>query len=105
MSEEPVTFKKWDSAEYLHTEEDMAGYFDACMEEAGDDPAFIARALGVIARARGMTQLARETGISREGLYKALSGEGNPEFATILKVVHALGLRFSGGAARPPQKP
>ena len=87
-------FRKYDSAEYLKTEEDMAAYFDACIEEAGDDPSFIAQALGTIARARGMTQLARETGISREGLYKALSGEGNPEFATILKVMNALGLKL-----------
>lgn len=87
-------FKKWDSAEYLKTEEDLAEYFDACIEEAGDDPAFIAKSLGTIARARGMSQLARDTGISREGLYKALSGEGNPEFSTILKVMHALGLQL-----------
>ncbi len=85
---------KWDSAEYLKTEEDMAAYLEACLDEAGDDPAFIAKALGVIARARGMTQLARDSGLSRESLYRALSGEGNPEFATIWKVVRALGLRF-----------
>lgn len=88
-------FSRYDSAEYLKTDEDMQAYLDACMEEAGNDPAFIARALGVVARARGMTQLARETGLARENLYKALSGEGNPEFATILKVIHALGLRLS----------
>lgn len=90
---------KWDSASHLKTEEDMADYFHACMEEAGDDPAFIAHALGVIARARGMSQLAKDTGLAREGLYKALSGEGNPEFATILKVIKALGLRLHGGSA------
>lgn len=94
------TFTTWDSAKYLKTEEDMAGYLEACIEESGDDPAFIARALGVVARARGMTQLARDTGISREGLYKALSGEGNPEFGTIVKVVHALGLRIHFGTAQ-----
>lgn len=87
-------FSRWDSAEYLKTEEDMANYLDACMEEAGDDPAFIARALGTIARARGMTQVARDAGLSRESLYRALSGEGNPEFGTILKVVKALGLKL-----------
>ncbi|NWA28867.1 putative addiction module antidote protein [Pseudomonas gingeri] len=87
-------FAKWDSAEYLKTEEDMANYLDACMEEAGDDPAFIAKALGTLARARGMTQVARESGLSRESLYRALSGEGNPEFGTILKVVKALGLKL-----------
>ncbi|EXF95056.1 putative addiction module antidote protein [Pseudomonas brassicacearum] len=87
-------FSRWDSAEYLKTEEDMANYLDACMEEAGDDPAFIAKALGTIARARGMTQVARDAGLSRESLYRALSGEGNPEFGTILKVVKALGLKL-----------
>lgn len=89
-----ITLKKWDSAQHLKTEEDIAAYFNACLEEAGDDSAFLAHALGTIARARGMSQLARDTGISREGLYKALSGEGNPEFATIMKVVGALGLRL-----------
>jgi probable addiction module antidote protein len=64
------------------------------MEEAGDDPAFIAKALGTIARARGMTQVARDAGLSRESLYRALSGEGNPDFGTILKVVKALGLKL-----------
>ena len=87
-------FTRWDSAEYLKTEEDMANYLDACMEEAGDDPAFIAKALGTIARSRGMTQVARDAGLSRESLYRALSGEGNPEFGTILKVVKALGLKL-----------
>ncbi|MBD8242488.1 addiction module antidote protein [Pantoea agglomerans] len=91
-------FSQWDSAEYLKTEEDMAEYLNACMEEAGDDPAFIARALGAIARARGMTQVAREAGVSRESLYRALSGNGNPEFGTILKVVKALGLRLHSTA-------
>ncbi|MBD8128976.1 addiction module antidote protein [Pantoea agglomerans] len=91
-------FSQWDSAEYLKTEEDMAEYLNACMEEAGDDPAFIARALGTIARARGMTQVAREAGVSRESLYRALSGNGNPEFGTILKVVKALGLRLHSTA-------
>jgi len=69
-------------------------YFAVCLEEAGDDAAFIAHALGVIARARGMTQLAKDTGLGRESLYKALSGEGNPSFATILKVIKALGLKL-----------
>lgn len=89
-----VKLRKWDSAEHLKTEEDMVMYLEACMEEAGDDAAFIAKALGNIARAKGMTQLARDTGLGRESLYKALSGEGNPSFATILKVMHALGLRL-----------
>jgi probable addiction module antidote protein len=93
-------FARWDSAEYLKTEEDMANYLDACMEEAGDDPAFIARALGAIARARGMTQVAKDAGLSRESLYRALSGQGNPEFGTILKVVKALGLQLHAQPAR-----
>ncbi len=69
-------FTRWDSAEYLKTEADMASYLNACIEEAGDDPAFIARA-------RGMTQVAKNAGLSRESLYRALSGDGNPEFGTI----------------------
>lgn len=85
----------YDTADYLKTEEDMALYLGACLEEAGDDAALIAHALGDIARARGMTQLAKDTGLGRESLYKALSGEGNPSFATILKVMHALGLRLA----------
>jgi len=69
---------KWDSAEHLKTEEDMALYLEACFQEAGDDALFIAKALGNIARAKGMSQLSRDTGLGRESLYKALSGEGNP---------------------------
>lgn len=90
----------YDTADYLKTEEDVALYFDACLEEAGDDAAFIAQALGNIARARGMTQLAKDTGLAREGLYKALSADGNPSFATILKVTKALGLKLRGEVAR-----
>jgi len=93
-----VTLRQWDSVEHLKTEEDIALYFEACVEEAGDDAAFISKALGNIARARGMTQLAKDTGMGRESLYKALSGEGNPSFATILKVTHALGLNLRGEA-------
>jgi probable addiction module antidote protein len=88
-------FSRYDVVDYLKTEEDMAGYLEACMEEAGDDAAYIAAALGDIARARGMAQLAKDTGISREGLYKALSPDGNPSLATILKVVKALGLKLT----------
>lgn len=87
-------FTKYDTVEHLKTDADIAAYFDACLEEAGDDPAFIAHALGIIARAKGMTQLARDTGLARENLYKALSAEGNPEFGTILKVIKALGLKL-----------
>lgn len=94
-----IKLRKWDSAEYLKTDEDMALYLDACIEEAGDDAAFIAKVLGNIARARGMSQLAKDTGLGRESLYKALSGDGNPSFATVLKVVHALGLRLHASTA------
>jgi len=95
-----IKLRKWDSAEHLQTDEDMALYLEACLEEAGDDAAFIAKALGTIARAKGMTQLANETGLGRESLYKALSGEGNPSFATILKVVNALGMRLHVAGVR-----
>ena len=90
-----ITTTRWDSAEHLKTEEDIQLYMEACMEEAGDDPAFIVHALGIVARARNMSQLARETGLSREGLYKALSPDGNPTFATVAKVAKALGFKFS----------
>ena len=72
----------------------MVMYLEACMEEAGDDAAFIAKALGNIARAKGMSQLAKDTGLGRESLYKTLSGEGNPSFGTILKVMRALGIKL-----------
>lgn len=84
----------YDLAEQLRTPEEMAAYLDAWFEEAPDDAAGIARALGDIARARGMTQVARDAGLSRESLYKALSEDGNPSFATILKVARALGVRL-----------
>ena len=98
---EPLKLRRWDSAEHLKTKEDMVLYLQACMEEAGDDAAFIAKALGNVARARGMTQLAKETGLGRESLYKALSGEGNPSFGTVLKVMHALGIKLQAQAAGP----
>ena len=94
-----IKVRKWDSAEHLKTDEDIALYLDACLEEAGDDSAFITKALGNVARARGMSQLARDTGLGRESLYKALSGEGNPSFATILKVIHALGVKLHAQTA------
>jgi probable addiction module antidote protein len=84
----------YDTSEYLKTDEQIAAYLDACIEEAGDDPAFILQALGTIARAKGMTQLARDTGLARENLYRALSSEGNAEFGTVLKVIRALGLQL-----------
>jgi len=84
--------RPYDAAEYLENEADMAAYLQAALEEG--DPALVIHALGNIARARGMSQIARETGLRRESLYKALSPEGNPEFATVLKVVQALGIRL-----------
>jgi probable addiction module antidote protein len=87
----------FDPAEYLGTLEAQAEYISAALETG--DPAFIADSLGVVARARGMSQLARDTGLRRESLYKALSAEGNPEFATIMKVVQALGVKLSAEAA------
>jgi probable addiction module antidote protein len=85
---------RFDVAEYLRTSEEMAAYLEACIEEAPHDAAFIAKAVGDIARAKGMSQVAHESGLSRESLYKALSGERNPEFDTILRVLSALGLRL-----------
>ncbi|HNX27298.1 MAG TPA: putative addiction module antidote protein [Phycisphaerae bacterium] len=85
---------KYDVAEHLRTPEEMAAYLEACMEESDGDAAFVAKALGDIARAKGMTQIARDSGLSRESLYKALSGERTPTFDTILKVVRALGIEL-----------
>lgn len=87
-------FSRWDVADYLDTEEDMALYLDACLEDDPGDGSLIRTALGDIARARGMTQLAHDTGLTREGLYKALSTEGNPAFSTIFKVIRALGVKL-----------
>lgn len=84
----------YDVSEQLRTPEEMAAYLDAWLEEAPDDAAGIARALGDIARAKGMAQVARDAGLSRESLYKALGENGNPSFATVLKVARALGVRF-----------
>lgn len=91
---EKVEFSPYDSADYLTTREDAALYLEAALEEAGDDPAFIAQVLGTIARSGNLSELAREVGMSREGLYKALSCDGNPSFATIMKVAKALGLKI-----------
>ena len=84
----------YDVAEHLRTQEEMAAYLEACFEEAHGDAAFIAKAIGDIARAKGMAQVARDAGLSRESLYKALSGERSPGFDTILRVVRALGLEL-----------
>ena len=93
------TFSRWDAADYLKSEADMVAYLEACLEEAPDDAALLANALGDIARARGMVQLAKDTGLTREGLYKALSKDGNPRLGTVLKVMRALGLKFTAQAA------
>jgi probable addiction module antidote protein len=95
-----TTTTKYDVAEHLRTPEDMAAYLEACLEEANGDAAFIAKALGDIARAKGMTQVARDAGLSRESLYKALSGERSPGFDTILKVLQALGLKLHAEAVQ-----
>lgn len=89
---------RYDVAEHLRTPEEMAAYLEACLEEATEDAAFIAKALGDIARAKGMSQVARDAGLSRESLYKALSGERSPGFDTILKVIAALGLKLHAEA-------
>jgi probable addiction module antidote protein len=91
---------RYDVAEHLRTPEEMAAYMEACLEEAGGDAAFIAKALGDIARAKGMSQVARDAGVSRESLYKALSGERTPSFDTILKVMKALGLQLHAEPAQ-----
>jgi len=94
MKRKAVKTMRWDVADHLRTRAEMTAYLEACLEEAGDDPAFIAKALGDIARAQGMTKVARDSGLSRESLYKALSGERVPDFGTVLKVLHALGLQL-----------
>jgi probable addiction module antidote protein len=88
----------YDVAEHLRTPEEMAAYLDAWLEEAPDDAAGIAKALGNIARAKGMTQVAKDAGLSRESLYRALSADGNPSFATVLKVARALGVKLHAAA-------
>jgi probable addiction module antidote protein len=89
--------RPYDSAEYLDGDEAIHAYMEAALET--NDPAFIAKALGTIARARGMSQIAKRAGLSRESLYKALSTEGNPEFGTVIRVMQALGLKFSIAAS------
>jgi probable addiction module antidote protein len=87
---------RYDTAGYLKTKEDVAAYLEAVFEDG--DPALITHALGVVARAEGMTEVAKQTGLTRASLYKALSAEGHPEFATVLKVVRALGLKMTVAA-------
>lgn len=95
INKDDLIVTAWDSSAYLETEEDMVLYLQACIDEAGDNPAFIAKALGNIAKARGMSQLAKDTGLGRESLYKSLSGEVVPSFDTILKVMKALNLKLT----------
>ena len=94
-------FTPYDTAEYLKTDEDMAAYLDAVLEE--DDPKLIISALGTIARAKGMSQIARNTGLARESLYRALSANGNPEFSTVLKVIHAVGISLHAQPSSLPK--
>jgi probable addiction module antidote protein len=89
-----IKLSKWDSAEHLSTPEEIALYLQACMEESGDDATFIAKALDNVVRAKSLTQLAKDAGLERESLYQALSGEGDLSFATVNKVMHALGLKL-----------
>jgi probable addiction module antidote protein len=92
----PTELLNWDTADHLKTREDVVAYLEAVFEDG--DPALIAHALGVIARAEGMTEVARQTGLTRASLYKALSADGRPEFATVVKVMRALGLRITVAA-------
>lgn len=89
----PIKTKPWDAAEHLNDDAAIVAYLEAALEDG--DAALIAAALGDVARAKGMTQLARDTGLSREGLYRSLSAGGNPELATVLRVLRALGLKIS----------
>lgn len=98
-------FSRWDAADDIRSDEDAAAYFEICVEEDPGDGSLIRAALGDIARARSMSQLAKDTGLAREGLYKALSAEGNPEFATIMKVIKALGLSLHATPTRPYVSP
>ncbi|WP_333679967.1 addiction module antidote protein [Dyella sp.] len=98
MAAKKESFSRYDSADYLKSEEDIAAYLDACSDE--NDPALMAVALGAVACARNMSQLARDTGLTREGLYKALSADGNPSLATAMKVANALGYQLRWVPAR-----
>jgi probable addiction module antidote protein len=94
MSNKSEKYKPFDVADYLVDLDDIAGYLELAIEESTEDPSAVPRALGAIARTRNMSELARRVGMSRDGLYKALSADGNPTWSTILKVTTALGLRF-----------
>ena len=94
MTNPPTTFRRFDPADYLNDLQDVAGYLEIALEASAEDPTAVPRALRVIARSGNMSELARKVGMSRDGLYKALSEDGNPTWSTILKITHALGLRF-----------
>lgn len=94
---EKLGVKPFDAAEYLQSDADCAAYLQACLDQAPDDAALFTKALGDIARARGMMQLAKDTGLTREGLYKSLSDQGNPSLSTVMKVMHALGMQMNVG--------
>lgn len=89
-----LKLRKWDVTDHLSSDEDIALYLGACIEEDPGDGSLLRAALGDVARAKGMSQLARDTGLAREGLYRALSAEGNPEFSTVFKVIRSLGFRL-----------
>lgn len=95
MAHNAETFSAFDAADYLESIEDVAVYLEVALEDASDDPTAVPRALGVIARSQNVSELARRVGMSRDGLYKALSENGNPTWTTVFKVTNALGLRFS----------
>lgn len=97
-----TTTTRYNVAEHLRNPEEMAAYLEACLEEADGDAAFVAKALGDIARAKGMTQVARDAGLSRESLYKTLSGDRVPGFDTVLKIIKALGLTLHAEAGLIP---
>ena len=97
------TFARWDASDYLKTGEEITAYFEACLDDGLGDGSLIRAVLGDIAKARNMSRLARDIGLSREGLCRALSTDGNPEFATIMKVIKGLGLRLHAGAIPPPR--
>ena len=100
MKKRPLKTTRYDSADYLNDDKAISAYMDEAL--ATEDPSFIAKALGTVARARGMAQIAKKSGLSRESLYKALSAEGNPEFGTVIRVMHALELKFTVSPASAP---
>ncbi len=95
MAKIKIKTKLWNVQDYLKTEEDCRLFLEAAFDDAGDDPAYLAHAIGEVARARGMTRVARKTGLAREALYRSLSSDGNPELGTVLKVLYALGLQLT----------